>query len=96
MLLFNRAAPAVQLPDLDGVVGGTGFGGGIYVASGASVAVTSSTITHNAATGRKGGTGGSAGLGMGGGVYNLGTFSFDVTTVTKDDHASTSIDNIFP
>jgi hypothetical protein len=36
------------------------------------------------------------GLGVGGGVYNLGTFTFDVFTVIKKNHASTSYDDIFP
>jgi hypothetical protein len=34
--------------------------------------------------------------GIGGGIYNLGTFTFDVFSVIKDNHASTSNDDIFP
>jgi hypothetical protein len=37
----------------------------------------------------------SDGQGIGGGVYNLGTFTFDVTTVIAHNHASTSNDDIF-
>ena len=36
------------------------------------------------------------GLGVGGGVYNLGTFTFDMATRIKKNHASTSNDDIFP
>ena len=32
---------------------------------------------------------------MGGGVYNLGTFTFDVFTVIRKNHASTSNDDLF-
>jgi hypothetical protein len=31
-----------------------------------------------------------------GGVYNLGAFTFDVTTIIRKNHASTSNDDIFP
>jgi hypothetical protein len=41
------------------------------------------------------GLGGSDGQGIGGGVYNLGAFTYDATTVIKDNHASTSNDDIF-
>jgi hypothetical protein len=77
--------------------GGNGFGGGIYyIASGAKVSVTGSTITHNRAQGGEGDDGGSDGQGIGGGVYDLGTFTFDMKTVIAHNHASTSNDDIFP
>jgi hypothetical protein len=42
-----------------------------------------------------GGAGSTSGAGIGGGVFNVGTFSFDATTVINRNHASTSNDNIF-
>jgi hypothetical protein len=80
----------------DGGNGGNGFGGGVYVASNASVTATGTTISHNRAEGGEGEDGGSDGRGVGGGVYHLGAFSFDVTTIIKKNHASTSNDNIGP
>jgi hypothetical protein len=79
----------------DGGAGGNGFGGSIFVASGASVSVTGSSVTHNRADGGDGDEGGSDGQGIGGGVYNLGTFTFDVATVIDANHASTSNDDTF-
>jgi hypothetical protein len=34
--------------------------------------------------------------GIGGGIYTVGTFIFDAFTVIKENHASTSGDNIGP
>ena len=34
--------------------------------------------------------------GIGGGIYTVGTFNVDTVTVIKDNHASTSGDNIGP
>jgi hypothetical protein len=65
------------------------------VASGASVSVTDSSISHNRAEGGEGDDGGSDGQGVGGGVYNLGTFSFDASTTIAHNHASTSDDDTF-
>jgi hypothetical protein len=76
--------------------GGNGFGGGAFIGTGASLSVTAGTITRNHANGGSGNDGGSDGQGIGGGVYNLGTFAFDVTTVIKKNHASTSNDDLFP
>jgi hypothetical protein len=74
-----------------GGAGGNGSGGGVFVGTGAALTVTGSTTTKNHANGGAGGVGGQ---GVGGGVYNLGTFTFDVTTVIAGNHASTSNDNI--
>jgi hypothetical protein len=79
-----------------GANGGDGLGGGLAVQSGASATLSASTITHNKAVGGAEGAGGSGGHGIGGGVYNLGTFSADVFTVIKKNHASTSNDDLFP
>jgi hypothetical protein len=80
-----------------GAIGGDGLGGGLaIVAPGASATVSDSTITDNRALGGAGGAGGSAGHGIGGGVYNLGSFSVDLATIIKHNHASTSNDDIFP
>ena len=56
-------------------------------------AVSGTTITYNRAEGGEGDKGGGGGQGIGGGVYNLGTFSFDATTVIAHNHASTSNDD---
>jgi hypothetical protein len=73
---------------------GNGFGGGAYVASGATVSAVDNTITHNRA---KGGDcdDGSDGLGEGGEVYDLGAFTADTVTVLAHNHASTNGDNLF-
>jgi hypothetical protein len=55
-----------------------------------SLTVTGSTVTRNEATGGAGGAGGRDGRGVRGGVDNLGTFGFDVLTVIRKNHASTS------
>jgi hypothetical protein len=47
------------------------------------------------ALGREEGHGGSDGQGIGGGVYNLGIFT-DFLSVIKNNHASTSNNDIFP
>jgi hypothetical protein len=65
------------------------------IALGSTLTVTGNTITHNEAKGGKR-EGGRDGQGVGGGVYNLGTFAFDITTVIKKNHASSSNDDIFP
>jgi hypothetical protein len=61
-------------------------------ASGVSFIVMGSTITDNRAEDGEG----SDGQGIGGGVYHLGAFSFDVTTVIRKNHDSTSNDSIGP
>jgi hypothetical protein len=78
----------------EGEGGGNGQGGGVWVGGGA-VTVSASRITDNRARGGEGEGGGTDGLGVGGGVYNLGTFSFDVFTVIRHNHASTSNDDGF-
>jgi hypothetical protein len=80
--------------DIDGS-GGNGLGGGLYNDAGATLTVSVSTIKRNSADGGAAGAGGSDGQGVGGGVYNLGTFNVDTFTVIKDNHASTSNNNIF-
>ena len=75
---------------------GNGFGGGIFIETDASVSLTGSTITKNHANGGSGTGGGNDGQGIGGGVYALGALNFDVTTVIKKNHASTSHDDIGP
>jgi hypothetical protein len=70
------------------------LGGGLYLASGASVHVSTSAITDNAADGGAGQGVGSNGQGIGGGVYNLGAFSY-LTTVIAHNHASTSNDDLY-
>ncbi len=75
--------------------GGDGLGGGLFNATGATLTVATSTITHNRARGGKGKHGGSDGQGIGGGVYDLGIFSYPGTVIRKN-HASTSNDDIGP
>jgi hypothetical protein len=58
--------------------GGARLGGGDYNDATSSLALTASRVTGNHANG-------SSGIG---GVYNLGTFTFDVFTVIKKNHAS--------
>jgi hypothetical protein len=52
--------------------GGSGFGGGCYLASGASLAVTGSSIVRNEAAGRIAEHLSADGVSSGGGVYTLG------------------------
>jgi hypothetical protein len=74
--------------------GGNGLGGGLFVDSGATLALTASRVEYNRAQGGEEGAGGSDG--QGGGVYNLGTFTFDALAVIRKNHASTSNYDIFP
>jgi hypothetical protein len=67
--------------------GGAGLGGGIYNDATSTLTLTASSVTKNQANGSPG---------IGGGVYNIGKFSFDALTVIKDNHASTSGDDIGP
>jgi hypothetical protein len=53
-------------------------------------------IEFNTAQGDQQGSGGSDGLGVGGGVNNGGTFTFDVATVIKQNHAPSSNDDVNP
>jgi hypothetical protein len=78
----------------NGGSGGDGLGGGLYLASGATVHVSTSAITDNVADGGAGQGGGSNGQGIGGGVYNLGSFS-DLATLLAHNHASTSNDDLY-
>ena len=80
----------------DGVVGGNGYGGGLYIYNGeeSTFTLTDVTVQFNFAIGGSG-SGGTDGAGVGGGVYTIGTFSPDPTTVIKKNHASTSNDDIF-
>ena len=72
----------------DGDHGGAGLGGGAYNDASSTLTLYSSKVTKNHADGSPG---------KGGGVYNAlgGTFNFDVFTSIKDNHASTSNDNVF-
>ena len=67
--------------------GGAGLGGGAYNDATSSLTLKTSSVTDNHANGKPG---------IGGGIYNLGAFTFDAFTVIKDNHASTSNDDIFP
>ena len=67
--------------------GGAGLGGGAFNDATSTLKLTASSVTRNHANGSPG---------IGGGIYNLGTFSFDAFTVIKDNHASTSGDDIGP
>lgn len=71
-------------------------GGGLAFQAGSSATVHYSSITHNTALGGEAGRVGSDGLGVGGWVCNLGTFTFDIISVIRKNHASTSNDDIFP
>jgi uncharacterized protein (TIGR03118 family) len=99
VLLFNEAEGGAG--GLGGN-GGDGQGGGAFngtpAANGTASSLTfqRSAIAFNEAEGGAAGIGGLAGQGVGGGVYNLGAFSFDVFTIIKRNHASTSNDDIFP
>jgi len=75
--------------------GGNGLGGGIYEDAHSTLTLKGVTVEHNRAIGGEGDDGGNDGQGIGGGVYNLGTFTYDATTVIKHNHASTSNDDIF-
>jgi hypothetical protein len=67
--------------------GGAGLGGGAYNDATSTLALTACFITDNEADGTPG---------IGGGIYTVGTFILDALTVIKDNHASTSGDNIGP
>jgi hypothetical protein len=77
----------------DGGAGGNGFGGGVYVDAVSSVDLQSTTVTGNHANAGGGTTG--DGVGIGGGVYTLGSFSVDDPASIRDNHASTSNDDIY-
>ena len=62
---------------------------------GSSVTLTGTAIENNDALGSPTCGGGTSGQGIGGGVYNLGTFTYDSTSVIKKNHASTSNNDIF-
>jgi hypothetical protein len=70
--------------------GGNGYGGGLYNDATSTLMLQSCTVTHNDADGGDGGDG------IGGGIYNLGSFTYDASTVIKHNHASTSGDEIGP
>ena len=76
--------------------GGDGNGGALAVVTG-SATVTNDSVEHNFAIAGKKGYGGSDGMGVGGGVYvySGGTFSADLATAIKKNHATTSDDNIY-
>ena len=78
------------------VSGGDGFGGGLYTGGNTSIAAT--IIAGNHANGGDGGAGGSDGEGIGGGVYAVyaqGAFELVNLTLIRNNHASTSDDDIF-
>jgi hypothetical protein len=70
--------------------GGNGYGGGLYNDATSTLTLQSCTVTQNNADG------GDAGAGIGGGVYNLGNFTYDVSTLINHNHASTSGNDIGP
>ena len=64
---------------------------------GGSASIDATWIVANAALGGVAGAGGASGQGIGGGIYTVGTFGvFTSFTVIKDNHASTSGNNIGP
>jgi hypothetical protein len=65
----------------------------VYIATGTTMILTASSITHNLANGGMGKNGGSDGQGVGGGIYSLGTLTVNPATASKNK-ASTSHDNI--
>jgi hypothetical protein len=72
------------------------LGGGLAVLAG-SAGVSFTTIGHNQAVGGNGGAGASNGNGVGGGVYAASKNSVSVIkSVIKNNHASTSNDDLFP
>jgi hypothetical protein len=81
------ASSSVTKNQANGGSGGAGLGGGIYNDASSTLTLTASSVTRNQANGSPG---------IGGGIYNLGKFSFDALTVIKDNHASTSGDDIGP
>jgi hypothetical protein len=93
---FMGAVAMFVNADPFGSIGGNGLGGGLAVQTGASATVSGSSVESNSALGGHAGGGGSTGQGLGGGVYDLGMVIFDVGTVFKKNHASTSNDDIFP
>jgi hypothetical protein len=66
---------------------GAGYGGGAYNDATSTLALMDSSVTKNHVDGSPG---------VGGGIYTLGIFTFDASTVIKDNHASTDDDNIGP
>ena len=74
-----------------------GAAGGLYVQGTAIVTLSHSNVTGNEATGGAAGAGGTAGLGQGGGVYIVpgGTVCVDRMTHIRNNHASTSDDEVF-
>jgi hypothetical protein len=78
---------AVTYNEANGDGGGAGLGGGFYNDATSSLALTHSSVTHNHADGSPG---------IGGGLYTLGLLTFDSSTVIKDNHASTSGNDIGP
>jgi hypothetical protein len=84
-----------------GATGGSGLGGGLYIAGG-NLTVQNATVTANTANGGAGGQGshnGSAGVGEGGGLYidALALAYLDAFTQAnfKHDHASTSGNSVY-
>jgi hypothetical protein len=106
VLLFGGDACALALSDCSvvgnqavggaggsGSTGGAGLGGGLSILAGNVATSNDCIIKGNRA---QGGAGTTNGHGLGGGVFNEGTFTTDVLTVIKGNHASTSNDDIFP
>ena len=90
----NGTANMVEVTSYQYDNGGNGEGGGAYVDSGASLAVTDSVFLLNAVLGGDGQHRGSRGEGIGGGVLTLGTFTSDPATFIFLNLASTSGNNI--
>jgi hypothetical protein len=68
----------------DGGSGGTGFGGGVYVAGG-TVRATNVTLSGNRALGGPGGVGGFDGAGVGGGLFVVvGTVNLNFALLTSN------------
>jgi hypothetical protein len=70
-----------------GAWGGAGLGGGLFNDATSTLALTDALVTQNHANGHPG---------IGDEVYTVRTFSADVQTVIKQNHASTSDDDVGP
>jgi hypothetical protein len=95
---LSVSASAVRASAANGGTGATGdngFGGGIFLDTGATATALSREILNNQADGGIAAPGGVDGQGVGGGVYNLGAFFLDASSMIADNHASSSNDDVF-
>jgi fibronectin-binding autotransporter adhesin len=73
--------------EANGGRGGAGLGGGAFNDATSTLELYDALVTQNQANGSPG---------IGGGIYTVGTFTYDSLTVIKNNHASTSGNNIGP